>query len=177
MGGTRHTLLVIDAHGSVVRAVDHPTKDAAMFSRHRPDLAELLAGCRSEVRSDGAVDPRPLDEPVNPKVVELVRALFDAGIPTFCSGDLYGDRVVYVDLLEAEWGRIARSALLPHGWAARNDREVRETLGLPPWRGGPRDDDYRRLLREGTRPVTPEQAREVVGALLAKRASVRRTPP
>jgi hypothetical protein len=72
-----------------------PSKDKPQLlasMKKRPDeehLKRLPKGVADQVRKDA---------PLNPKVADLVVALNEAGFKTALSGDLYGDKLVYVDL-------------------------------------------------------------------------------
>jgi len=127
----RYLLTVRAMDGSVVRQHRYDALKEIAFSNAAPTLEELMDGHSGEVR-----DGRPVPwgwEPVNQKVLPLVKTLFTAGVVTTGSGDLYGDDLVYVDLAD-EWKETATSAALPPGWmvSVKLGDVTREVLGLPP---------------------------------------------
>jgi len=127
----RYLLTVRAANGSVVRQCRYKTLKEIMLSNAVPTLEELIDGHSGEVR-DGRSVPWGW-EPVNQKVLPLVKALFTDGVVTTGSGDLYGDDLVYVDLAGG-WERTAASVTLPTGWvvSVKLGDVTREVLGLPP---------------------------------------------
>lgn len=177
-----YLLTVRAADGSVVRQRRYGTLEEIRLSDAQPTLEEMIAGHSGEVRNGRAV-PWAW-EPVNPKVLPLVEALYAAGIVTTGSGDLYGNDLVYVDLADGWEGAIA-AAGRPPGWvvSVTLGDAAREALGLPPkpepdFRGeaveGVQDDDPEaeiwptamvRLSRRGG-AVTPQEAEDVTASLL-----------
>lgn len=137
-----------------------------------PTISELIDGYISEwFFKDEMIN----HDCINPKVVNLIKALFHANIQTTMSGDMCGNDLVYIDLhrrYEQSLGRIT----LPPPWIiviATVDR-ARMALGLPrsliphPMRGvyivgdnWPRI----RITRKGGM-ISVEEANEVVKAVL-----------
>lgn len=58
------------------------------------------------------------DEPINPKVINLVVELNKAGITTIMSGDLYTEEFVYVDMFDDEFKKLMKihNYRVPKGW-------------------------------------------------------------
>lgn len=128
------------------------------------------------------------DLPLNPKVIPLVEALNDAGVPTVSSGDLYGKSLVYVDLPGGKYTegqltkgvdtyeRALKKAKLPQGWKViRADSPAVEAFekGKPEKRySGPRATAVR-LIRKGG-AVTETEARRVAEAVKEALATSRR---
>lgn len=72
-------------------------------------------------------------EDLNPKVANLVVALWRAGFRTTMSGDFYADDLVYVDL-QPPGARAAAEATLPLGWRLTFQHVAitrRDVLGTP----------------------------------------------
>lgn len=119
------------------------------------------------------------DAPLNPKVEPLVNELNNRNIPTFLSGDLYGDKVVYVDLpggtyvrgkLEQgsdKYEKLLENVDLPEGWAViRADVTGSDAfITGKPEDTAPRPRETKtRLIRKGG-AVTEEEARAVADAV------------
>ena len=164
------TVLVLAADGTVIRQRSYKTESEA---NDMPTIEELIAGCSCKVL-DGHSAVILNEEPINPKVLPLVKAMFAADVTTTASGDLYGDDLVYIDLAD-EWEGAAVKAALPEGWvvSANSVNQTMEALGLPQDSCFPlsRSGLYEsfpkiRLSRRGG-AVTPKEAADVVASLQA----------
>lgn len=121
-------------------------------------------------------DPWP--EGINPKVRNLVGKLNVAGIATYCSGDAYGDDLVYVDLTDRLLLH-SEDLKLPEGWIAtyQHIAQLRlDVLGEAPNPAAKKQLDQIiplgwipkcRLARKGSIPISMDEADAVVAAVLA----------
>ena len=133
---------------------------------------------------DKVADKIGIDLPLNPKVEELVYAINSTGLETEMSGDLFSDRVLYVDIHREDVERIDEGAL-PEGWSLVTSSvdAVDEFLGgemtqeqLERLDATRNLQDDNRLVRAGDEPVSSEDLDAIVAAMTPGKPAAKPIP-
>ena len=175
----------MDYLNDIRRRAGLPLKEAGwddakgMFTKepvqHGADVSRLPKDIQRQISDYGT-------EGLNPKVAELVYALNEEGIPTTLSGALYGDELVYVDIIPEIAAQIESDSVFHNkgwnGWKlTMTDVKIaeHEILGKPIPREhagvvknilrAARPGARRRLARPGNNPVTAQEAQRIIALL------------